>query len=493
MAEKGTKLSIVIRTVDKATAVIRAINARIAKMAAPIHAVGAKMVGAFKTVGRAIAGVVSKVPLIGGVIAAVTAGAVAAVMSLVNRFDALGDAAENVGVSVDALAQLRYAAERSGVAVDELDRGMEGFAKSLGEARAGTGTLASFLGKVSPALLKQLKAAKGNEQAFDLMADAMAKVTDPAKRAILAQKAFGNAALAPLLARGSKGIAELRTRYLELAGSQEEAAAEAGKVDDAMVDLRASADGIKAALVTGLAPALKIVVDRLRDWFVSNRDDIKQWATEIGEKLPGAIRGAVAWVEKAVAKVMALVDGVNKVFEAGSRLRRKFLGPSVDELADEQYKRISAFSRDHEKKYGATPTSLRASAARGRQHAANLYHKRGGMTEQDEAMFNASMRLADDLTRRADEVQWGTGPRLDMEKFKGRYAMADPDRFEKYDAQFAEPIADAIVRSLASVTSQAKIAIDIGNAPRGTRVSTDPQSTADVDLSVGYQMLPGVP
>ncbi|HEY6037147.1 MAG TPA: hypothetical protein VIV58_22865, partial [Kofleriaceae bacterium] len=34
----------------------------------------------------------------------------------------------------------------------------------------------------------------------------------------------------------------------------------------------------------------------------------------------------------------------------------------------------------------------------------------------------------------------------------------------------------------------AKITIDIKNAPKGTRASVDPSSTADVDLTTGYQM-----
>jgi hypothetical protein len=40
----------------------------------------------------------------------------------------------------------------------------------------------------------------------------------------------------------------------------------------------------------------------------------------------------------------------------------------------------------------------------------------------------------------------------------------------------------------AGAASAAKLTVDFVNAPKGTRVNTDPTSTADVDLSVGYQM-----
>jgi hypothetical protein len=45
-----------------------------------------------------------------------------------------------------------------------------------------------------------------------------------------------------------------------------------------------------------------------------------------------------------------------------------------------------------------------------------------------------------------------------------------------------------IVDKVTGAPQQAKITVDFANAPKGTRVSTDPKSSADVDLGVGYQM-----
>lgn len=65
-------------------------------------------------------------------------------------------------------------------------------------------------------------------------------------------------------------------------------------------------------------------------------------------------------------------------------------------------------------------------------------------------------------------------------------------------ARFAEPpasrrslgIGETPPAAAAGVTgSEARVKIDLANAPRGTRVTTDPASTAEVDLSVGYQMV----
>ena len=522
--KKETTLSIVIRTVDKATAAIRAINARIAGLTAPVRAFSTRVIGGLKGVGSAIAGVLSKVPLIGGVIVASAGAAVAGLMKLVDGFDSLGDKAEAIGVGVDFLAQMRYAAERSGASVEELDAGLQGFSKSLGEARAGTGRMAAFLTKVSPALLRQLKATKSNEEAFDLMADAMQKLEDPAKKAALAQKIFGSAALAPLLARGSKGVQDLRNRYLELAGSQKEAAEKSGEVDDAMKDLRASTDGIKAALVTGLAPALKVIVERLRNWFVAHRDDIAQWAADLGEKIPGALQSIVAWFGKVVEKVESAIGKVKALYDGIMELRREVFGPSVAERTEELYKRTAGSQK--RVLTGASRETLLGRAAQLRQEASNLYTKPGGFTEDDEVTIKLNERLAADLDQMAEAKLFPAGPSLDMERFKKRYAMAAPDRFEKYDVQFLEPIAEALVRTpalreitdaiadaerarpdvsgqargaraaassmdAARSTPEAKIVVDFVNAPKGMRANTDPRSTASVDLSVGSQMYPG--
>lgn len=340
MADKKTELSIVLRTVDKATAKIKAVNDRLDAITKPIRDFKEQLgelreksglddvIGGFKGVGSAIAGVLSKLALIGGVVA----GAVAGMMSLIDQFDALGDLSDKIGIGADAIAQIRYAAARSGVDVAKLDMGLGNLSKNLGLARAGTGSLAMFLGKVSPALLKQVKAAKSNEEAFALLADAMAKLKDPAKRAALAQQAFGDASLAPLLARGSAGIKELREHYAELAGPQAAAVAAAGEFGDSMDELHATTDGIKAALVEGLAPALKVIVDRLREWFSSHRADVKEWASALGKRLPGAAAALVSAFRKVLDTIRPFVDSTTKLKVIAVALAGVIVGPLISSI-----------------------------------------------------------------------------------------------------------------------------------------------------------------
>jgi phage-related minor tail protein len=493
VADKETKLSIVLRTVDKATAKIKAINDRLDAATKPIRNLKdalsdlkeksglTDVASGFRGVGSAASDLFGKLLIGVGVIGAATAG----VFKLVDGFDELGDKAEAIGVSVDFLASMRYAAERSGAAVDQLDGGLKNFSKSLGQARAGTGRMASFLNKVSPALLVQLKAAKSNEAAFDLLAGAMAKLEDPAKRAALAQATLGDAELAPLFAKGPKAIKELRERYLQFAGSQEEAAAAAGEVDDSMKDLKASTDGIKAALVSGLGPALKIIVDRLREWFTEHRTDIREWATQLGQRLPGAVSSFVSGIRSAIDAIRPFVDSGTKLKVIAVGLAAVLAGPLLSAIATLGVALLT-------NPIGLIVTGIATAALLIIKYWGPIKEFFVGLWDGVKAAFSAAWDfiagIVDKVVNAVDKVISAAG------RLGGVGAIRDI--IEDANPTAVVPNLGAQAMSAAGVnrtfsSSEARVKVDFANMPRGARVKTDPQSSADVDLSVGYQMLGG--
>jgi hypothetical protein len=494
VADKQTKLSIVVRTVDQATVRIKAINDRLDAITKPVRDFKSALsdlreksglngvIDGFKGVGSAIAGVLAKLGMLGGV----AAGAVAALFHIADGFDELGDKAEEMGVSVDWLAQTRAAAEKSGASIEQLDSGMKGFAASLGLARAGTGKMAGFLKTVNPELLKQIRAAKGNEEAFDLVADAMENLHDPAKRAAAAQKMFGDASLAPLLVRGSQGIQKLREEYFKSAGSMEEAAKKSGELDDAQKDLKASVDGVKAALISGLAPALTSIVKRLAEWFTAHRADIEAWAKQIGERLPGAIQAVIAWLGKAWDKVTGFVDAIGGLKVVVIALGAALLAGPVFAIG----KLIAAMGSAVVKGVELIKTlkdAKAASDASGGAGAGNGTGKAGGGK-------GGGLNLA-----RASMAMLNPGDLLDGEERSRFESMGDRlAKGESLDTMFARKgpsvmdVVNKAMQASLSPEAKAKITIDISGAPRGTRVKTDPQGTADVETSLGLQMEPAL-
>ncbi len=316
MADKQTSLAIVLKAVDQQSAVIRRADRAIDKLTQPRKI---KIEDPFQGIHDRLDGIATSTGLsallgVGRAIKGLFMGAAEAMgfvvtgaLLLVKHFDDMGDRAEKLDVTVDFLAAMGYAAERSGSSVETFDQGIGALAENMGQLRAGTGRMLKFLGAVSPALVTQLKATKGNEAAFRLLADAMSKITDPQKRLALALKTVGNSDLAVMLAKGSAGLLELQGQYIGLAGSQEEAAEAGGKVDDALRDLKASGNGLQAALMRGLAPALLKIIPMTTEWLSGHREQITAWLVDFGERLPGAVDAVVEAIKGAIDWVNAIV------------------------------------------------------------------------------------------------------------------------------------------------------------------------------------------
>lgn len=502
MADKGTELSLVIRTVDKATAGIRTVNKHLDEMTRPTREFGKalKELGAksgFNDLVDGARGVGGAVKDLLGKVLAVGAGAVGigvALKGLVDEFDDLGDKSERLGVTNDFLASMRFAAERSGASMEALDSGLQTFTENIGQARAGTGRMVKFLSTVSPALLSQLKATKSNEAAFRLLADAMAKVTDPAKRAALAQKTVGDAALAPLLARGSAGLLELQGEFANTAGSMEEAADGAGKVDDSLRNLKAATTGIKAALLKGLSPALQVIIDKLKEWLVDHRADVERWADDIGKKLPGAVEAIVNTVKNAAGDVADFVDAIGgwkvaagvlaaviagslvaAVVSFGAALLATPLGPIIIALAAAALG-VASLKSEIDKLNDALDTT----------HELMLQDAAVLTPEQFKAKYPGVTSLQTDLTPAGRQIYRALNPDAPPPQDALVYSANNPARLAT-----AQGLADLTELAAPAVPSEARIKVDFANAPRGTRVTAEPQNTAHVDMSVGYQLLPG--
>lgn len=484
---KETALAITIRAVDRATAVIRAINAKIAAIAKPAMGVfkdlGTAIGAVLSRIGSVIGGVLDKIPLIGTVAAGAVGGAIAGMMHLVNQFDELGDKAERFGVSVDFLASMRYAAEKAGAPIGALDEGLQTFSVNMGKLSANTGRFKKFLDLVSPALEQQLKKAKSNEAAFYLLAAAMDKLKDPAKRAALAAAAGLGPELAPLLAQGEAGVKKLAARYMDLAGSQEDAAKKAGDVDDSMHDLHASVQGVEAALVSGLAPSMKIIVDQLRDWFVEHRSDVAEFAASLGEKIPAAFKAVVEWVGQAIEKLAKFFGVLGDIYD------------KVQEIIGANDAAVQAKSA-----VANVPAAQAAEAARAVEaQGATVAGAHDTMFGAIGSLIGLGGLANTDVGRAATgKVLAVAGVNEGLQNniySNGEYQRELAKQLREKAAAAADsrpsPPEDQSFGwspNNMAIPGQATIKVDFANAPKGMRAKADPASTVDVAMNVGYQM-----
>ncbi len=211
------------------------------------------------------------------------AAAVAPLLATTNVFADMGDQlakmSARTGISVEALSELGYAAEQSGADLETLEGGVRKMQKFLVEAAQGSkgagdtlsklGLRLSDLGRLTP------------DQQFELLADRISKIQDPAIRAATAMEVFGKTgtSLLPMMQDGAKGIEALKqqARELGLVISTEDAkAAETfgDTLDDLWKVIKSGVFAIGAALaplLQDLATSAIRVAKVTADWVRQNK------------------------------------------------------------------------------------------------------------------------------------------------------------------------------------------------------------------------------
>lgn len=196
-------------------------------------------------------------------------GAFAAfVKSGIDAADELNKLSQKVGVTVESLSALQYAAKLSDLSNEQLASSLARLAKSASEASTGTGDAADTFRAIGVAVKDAQGNLRGTEELLLDVADRLSKMEDSAQKTAIAMKLFGKsgAELIPFLNQGKAGIEALRkeAERLGIIVSTETARA-AEEFNDNMTRLAASSEKTKIALVEGLLPALLRVSERMAE------------------------------------------------------------------------------------------------------------------------------------------------------------------------------------------------------------------------------------
>ena len=513
-------LEVVIKAVDKATAPVRALTVQINRLTAPLRGmklgdqfsslgkalnVGGLMKG-FSGVGSAMKGVGNEVFSLGAKLAGIAVGAGVAFYSVVHGAmesgDKLGEVAARVGLTVDAFASLGHAAAQADVDQEQFNSAMDKFNKNLGDMKAGKGgEFLAFLNEVSPALAKQMKAAKGTEAALALMTDAFAKIDDPAKQAILASKAFGKSGLqmGQFLHQGSAAIQEQQRRYLELVGSQEEFAKGAGELDNATRETELAFTGLRNTLAGAFFPALTALSKLVTGFLAKNRDGLKKWAD-------GAAAAIQKWIDgggfdRLVENLGSVANWIGRVVD--------FLGPMGSAMAGVGVLALPLISSLGT--LGAAVISLAIEAipmlvvafsalAPMLLTLAPFLAAGAALAFLGKTIHDNWAELSFIFKDWGNSLKWAV---LDawvavkpiLERLSSFFGAASPfgTALKAGNAMSAgltpSAVAAAAPVSSSLATTQANVSVDFSNLPRGARVATDPTSSQPVDLSMGYSMV----
>ncbi len=254
---------------------------------------------------------------IGGVIsaagAAITGPLMGAVWAASNAGDELTKMADRTGASVEALSELQHAASQSDVEFDALGKSMHKMQRNLVEADQGNKAAAESFSRLGVSVdeLRQLTP----DQQFEVLADRIAAIEDPAGRTAAAMEVFGKsgADLMPLMLNGAAGIKALRqeARDLGLQVSTKDASA-ATLFGDTWANLQSVLMDVTKELGFALLPALTDVIQsvipyvvEVGNWISQNRELIVTVAA-VGAGLTAAGTVIVSVGGAAIAASMAI-------------------------------------------------------------------------------------------------------------------------------------------------------------------------------------------
>lgn len=281
-------------------------------------------------------GMILKLGLAAG--AAIAVGkALAGVKDQMAELDKLGKTASKLGVGVQELERLRYAASLAGVEAAAFDKSLEKMARGVSEASHGLGTAKLALDDMGLSAAELMK--QSPDQQMLTLANAIKKVKNPAEKARVAYQIFGRAGvdMINMLDQGSEAIEEQGKKFDELNGVMSRADIDAiAAANDAWTDTKVAIKGAWRTFTIAIAPVLKGLA-QVFTWVVKISKFLAKWS-------PPALM--FKFFKKMFGKKELLDNAVNKQKEMAPLLEDQLAKEKA--IADEKAKAADALKRQGE-------------------------------------------------------------------------------------------------------------------------------------------------
>lgn len=231
------------------------------------------------------------------------------------------DLSQQVGVPIEPLQQLGYAAQLSGSSLDGMAVGLKKLSLNIyGATKGGEAQIETFRA-LGVAYKDAAGHARPTEDVLSDLADHFKSMPDGTEKTALAMKALGKsgAELIPLLNEGGDGIAKLRQEFVDLGGQiDEETAKSLEEFGDQTDKVKTALIGVRNDAVKAILPELKKMATTLIAWIKANRTLIKQ-------KLAAVMHGIV-FALKALGRIIGTVVRVVSWFHDHLGLLAVILG-----------------------------------------------------------------------------------------------------------------------------------------------------------------------
>jgi uncharacterized protein Yka (UPF0111/DUF47 family) len=303
-------LNIIIKAFDKTEAVFSGIRAQFEKLGAASDKLKKRFPAITKAVGFVVGALKKAIKAMAALAVAGLAAMSALTVSSFKSGDQLAKTADKIGITTEALAGLRHAAELTGVSAGTMDMAMQRLTRRVSEAANGTGEAVGALHElgINAAELEQLPL----DQQMNVIADSMAKVESQSDKVRLAMKLFDSegVALVNTLSGGSEGLARMaeEANILGLAMSR----ADTAQIEAAN-DSITRAKGVFTGLGNQLAVAFAPIIETVANLFRQSAVDSAEFGN-IGQRVADALVAAFAKVQGALHSMSIFAKQVKLVF-----------------------------------------------------------------------------------------------------------------------------------------------------------------------------------
>ena len=280
-------LNITIRAFDKTSKALSSASAGVRKVGGAVLSAKTAIVG---LVGAAGFGALIKQGLAAG--------------------DALAKTADKIGVTTEALAGMRHAAELTGVSTETMDMALQRFTRRASEAALGTGEAVGALRELG------LNAEELNKLPLDVqmeqVADAMGGLSTQSDRVRIAMKLFDSegVALVNTLGGGSEALRAMidEADHLGLALSRS-ATAQIEAANDAFTRAKGVVTGLTNQFAVAFAPILETIANNFRQGALDSAE-----FGNTGQRVADALVNAFAKTQGAIHGVRIFAKRVHLAF-----------------------------------------------------------------------------------------------------------------------------------------------------------------------------------
>ncbi|MCJ7828578.1 MAG: phage tail tape measure protein, partial [Dehalococcoidia bacterium] len=219
----------------------------------------------FDALGQKFQDVGTKMTVVG---AAVVASLSAMIIKSAKYGDEMVEVSQKVGINVTVLSSYKLAADKTGMSIDGLARGLKFLAMNMVEASKGTGDGAAIFKELGISVTDASGKLRDTDVVLGEVATAFSGMEGGAEKTTLAVKLFGRAGMdmIPFLNFGADGLARERTEAerlgLVLSGPAAKAQNEFNDQLDALKDATLGASmAIGSALIPAANAIVKIMID----------------------------------------------------------------------------------------------------------------------------------------------------------------------------------------------------------------------------------------